>query len=1364
MFSRKKKKAQAPPPSDALPPTSTPPLNNATLLKGKKTSKKDKKKKKESFTSDGSPSVTPKKRGFRFGKKSKAPASPYNDSSSVANDSVGDSSSLYQSGDNADLNTTRHSNATSYSSSLNQSSRHGDLRSPSFGSPMSPSDSVTTGSASGSYQEEQNHTSRGYEERDLEFWDEADVLQWLGDQGLDYFVELFDGCEIDGEYLLDVTEDDLIELEVDEPSLRKSLLNAVQGVRQKQAHSNVPTLDQQLSALGQTTDRLGGKTAKKLNDLSKATTVATSDVKDSPRNLSPQPKLVLKKPPPASDSESDFDFDSDDLGNPLDDLLDNSGKKRVSDDDEESSPRGPVEKSGAPRGSGKKAGISESVVAKTDSQRSKDQIDGAPPDNPSAASDSPHSQGKPPNESSTPAGTTDASEMPASPTRTVFPKSRSNNVHSPRRRSESIVTTWSQKDVLVWLQEAQLTHLKNHFIEHRVTGTQLFNIDMQLLDSMGITSDDDRELLLAKLYELSNPAANVPEKDLISTLSNTSGYEHRKYMAAMKVLQSSDSEEVQILPPETLAVPDSFSSSSRTPSTASDAGKGEEKKKKGGLSKLKGVISPKRRESRDYNLVQVWTDILRSGDTTVSMRLTETENVQDLIKLCLDQLDTVEDWRLYCILDAAGSLTDHKDKGFERVMEDGECPVVVQQDWPERQPRHFELRQRPAQGGSVKVVLRLDDEKPKGKLLAISLSTPAKEVVPLGLKKFGLTYSDPKKYCLLEVDKAGDLHDVDDDSLPLQSDSHAFVLCEAASKDSQLALYDDREETEDKVKVQRNDSQTSKASSKVSFSGVSLGSSAGSDDLLAWLRIDNKKLSKLEEEMATIEESLGPAKGSSKGANRTSTQDTSSSKPPTSPQPADERAEKNAKEKDVIIAKLHQENKTLQEKAKQLPVVQKALIQLQQTYKQNETDSKQRLKEKRESLTTGSGESLPKAITDIQGRLHHIGEEINNKKLNILKIQQQQKQFQARGLNSIQQAELEYRVALEESSMLTLHQQQAQLLAQLELSLADHQANMEKRKASEQSQPLFSSLQAGQDYSLYTLHQSRGKQSWDFTLGANQNGRGAVVQRCSEDSQMRVGDRVLELNRENVTNSPIAEILQSLGSKSQARLVLMRESDDADRGPDLEEMERLHEHLEAVEGDNNRQMEEINRLKGFESQARQATQLQVMVQKLQSQLSDSEKRAEKLEEQLVAKDKEQILRQLQDDKHQLQMEVIRLNENVCQLENALDEKTSELSQVCQERDSVIEELLNKADENKTSSSHHLINEALEEGLPLWEALKSASKPEILEVLREELEEAGRQKEYLDQLYTLMLERAPSLLADLEENFDASELSDNEEFC
>ncbi|XP_038075088.1 autophagy-related protein 23-like isoform X2 [Patiria miniata] len=1378
MFSKKKKKAAALPPSDALPPTGTPPLNNAASPNTKKSAKKDKKKKKknESINSADSPSVTPKKRGFRFGKKNKAPTTPYNDTLSVANDSIGDSSSLYQSGSNADLNSTRHSNAASYSS--NQSPQHGDFRSPGFGSPTSPSDSVTTGSASGSYQENQSYVSHGYQDRDLEFWDEADVLQWLGDQGLDYFVELFDGCEIDGEYLLEVAEEDLIDLDVDDAALRKNFLDAVQGARMKQANSNFPTLDQQLSALGQTADKPSQDVAKKLtNNISEASTVAVSDVKDSPRNMSPPPKLVLRKPSPATDSESDFDFDSDDEGDPLDDLPDNSNKKRVSDDND-SSPRSPINKSAAPRGSIKQTKTPKSVVDETDSPRSPiNKVGGlgSPTNKPSGGSTSLNSQEEHPQKSSTPASTTAVSETPTSPTRTAPPKSRSSNLQSPRSRSDSIVTSWSERDVLTWLQEAQLNHLKKHFIEHKVTGTQLLNIDMQLLDSMGITSDDDRELLLAKLYELSNPAANMPEKDLISALNNTSGYEHRKYMAAMKVLQSSDSEEVQILPPETLVVPDSFSSAShsasrsasRSASTASDQGKGEEKKKKGGLSKLKGVISPKRRESRDYNLVQVWTDIMRSGVTTVSMRLTDFENVQDLIRLCLDQLGLVEDWRLYCILDAAGSLADRKDKGFERVMEDGECPVIIQQDWPEKTPRHFELRQKPAQGGSVKVVLRLNDEKPKGKLLAISLSTPAKEVVPLGLKIFGLTDADPKKYCLLEVDKAGDLHNVDADSIPLQLDSHAFVLCEVASKDSQLALYEDKDGTEEELKIQRNDSQTSKASSKVSFSGLSLGSSAGSDDLLAWLRIDDKKLSKLEQEMATIEESLGQSQAGTKDANRSSTQENSSSKVLSSPQAADKKSEIDTKEQDAIIDALRQENKTLQEKAKQLSVVQKALSQLDQTYKRNETDSKLRVKEKRASLTAES-ESLPKAVVDIQSQLHQVGEEMNTKKLNILKIQQQQKQIQARGLEgldgSIQQAELEYRVALEESSMLTLQQQQAQLLATLELTLTDHQVNVEKRKAGEQSQPLFQSLQPGQDYSLFTVHQSRGKRSWDFTLTANQSGRGAVVQRCSENSQMRVGDRLLELNGENIASTPISEINHSLGSKSQARLVLLRESDEADRVPDLEELERLHEHLEAVERDNDRLREDSKRAKGFESQARQATQLQIMVQQLQAQLSNSELRAEKLEQQLVDKDNEQLLRQIQDDKHKLQMEVIRLQENICKLEDTLDEKTNELSQVCQERDGVIEELMNKTDENQTSSSHHLISEALEEGLPLWEALKSASKSEILEVLRDELEEAGRQKEYLDQLYTLMLERAPSLLADLEENFDASELSDNEEFC
>ena len=44
--------------------------------------------------------------------------------------------------------------------------------------------------------------------------------------------------------------------------------------------------------------------------------------------------------------------------------------------------------------------------------------------------------------------------------------------------------------------------------------------------------------------------------------------------------------------------------------------------------------------------------------------------------------------------------------------------------------------------------------------------------------------------------------------------------------------------------------------------------------------------------------------------------------------------------------------------------------------------------------------------------------------------------------------------------------------------------------------------------------------------------------------------------------------------------------------------------------------------------------------------------------------------------------------------------------------------------------------------------------EILEVFREELQEASRQKQYLDQLYALMLERAPELLEEMEQDFEA----------
>ena len=54
----------------------------------------------------------------------------------------------------------------------------------------------------------------------------------------------------------------------------------------------------------------------------------------------------------------------------------------------------------------------------------------------------------------------------------------------------------------------------------------------------------------------------------------------------------------------------------------------------------------------------------------------------------------------------------------------------------------------------------------------------------------------------------------------------------------------------------------------------------------------------------------------------------------------------------------------------------------------------------------------------------------------------------------------------------------------------------------------------------------------------------------------------------------------------------------------------------------------------------------------------------------------------------------------------------------------------------------------------YDLLAFLVQSEILHVLQEELEEAGRQKQYLDQLYSLMLQRAPELLEDLEQDFEA----------
>eukprot|EP00057_Strongylocentrotus_purpuratus_P018558 XP_011673032.1 PREDICTED: glutamic acid-rich protein-like [Strongylocentrotus purpuratus] len=116
--------------------------------------------------------------------------------------------------------------------------------------------------------------------------------------------------------------------------------------------------------------------------------------------------------------------------------------------------------------------------------------------------------------------------------------------------SKKKVSKWTERDIIHWLDSIHLGHLAQNFIDHDITGKELMEIDMSLLDEMDIDSSLEREKILSTLYDLTNPSSTTAREDVLSVISHTSGYEKQKYMAAVSVLQSDDPEDIQLLPPE----------------------------------------------------------------------------------------------------------------------------------------------------------------------------------------------------------------------------------------------------------------------------------------------------------------------------------------------------------------------------------------------------------------------------------------------------------------------------------------------------------------------------------------------------------------------------------------------------------------------------------------------------------------------------------------------------------------------------------------------------------------------------------------------------------------------------------------------
>ncbi|PIK41371.1 hypothetical protein BSL78_21781 [Apostichopus japonicus] len=789
--------------------------------------------------------------------------------------------------------------------------------------------------------------------------------------------------------------------------------------------------------------------------------------------------------------------------------------------------------------------------------------------------------------------------------------------------------------------------------DHQITGSKLKNVDMSLLDQMKMYSSEDRERFLSSLYDATNPNNNPL---LLSSIDEASEYEKQKYLAAVTVMQS-PSPRVQLIPAdpeetERAVHQDSMcSTGSESDSRGSWRRDGNGKKKKrGSFTKLRDALSGM---SKNPSLVRVWTDIGAAKDKPVRLKLEieESDKAKDLINLCLESLNMVEDPRLYCISEVC--VADDKDHSTvtDREMDDNESPLKVRKNWRESLSGHFELRQRTAQGGVIKLVLKLPDEKPKGKLVAMSLSTPAHELIPLALMKYGLSDANAKDFCLLEVDGKGDLNDVDEETLLLQQESHAYVLCKKVSKDELMAITN-----ESKAEAEQDPDKTDLSSlleSKTDSSSLLM--SAQSFDTLA-VTVGDEKLNQLEKEMASIEKSLQTRIGRSASwcINVKHNSDRKMGSPSRSQELADSKDEK--------LKLLEEENRKLKERLKGVDSMEEVFNKLKVTLRRLNTENNLKLLERRRAANPDL-DSLPRDLAAPMFQLEGVTQEVEAKQAKIENLKRETPHPNMDTEND------NYLVQLEEANLVALKLEQTRLLCTMEVAMADYQMSCAKRKELAESRSLITILPPNKEFVIVTAIVNAGAEGYQFELGNSGNRKGIYISKCGPEDTMRLGDRVIEINNHSTFVSSVAEGNTKLNSTSKVKLVLLREKEEED----------------AIDT-------------------------------------------------LNAKNKALLL-------------------EITQLKLALDTARNESSSPNNDQ--------NHQKEQRDLSS---ILENLDDDVPLWEAIKSHTKSEILQVFQEEVQEANRQKQYLDQLYTLMLERAPELLEEMEQDFEASEISGDEEFC
>ncbi|KAK2165083.1 hypothetical protein LSH36_55g07015 [Paralvinella palmiformis] len=265
------------------------------------------------------------------------------------------------------------------------------------------------------------------------------------------------------------------------------------------------------------------------------------------------------------------------------------------------------------------------------------------------------------------------------------------------------VMKWTTDDVVSWLESVGMEKFSPAFKAQNITGQDVASIDMELLDSLGISSIQDRELILSRLYELQHP---------------DSGSGH---VAQIKGIFQ------------------------QIPSFESDR---ESDVSSNGSRKMSFIGEEK--QHIDDNIVvrslKIWHDVKgHPVDTTVMVTSQMTSH--DVIVSVLNENDVMDEPSLFTLTRVTMDSNTGEVCTFDLTKED--YPSVIHQTSQKNPEIKARLELRSNKTHQVKVIYDMDEEITTFKMFDVSTMCTCGELLSIAASAY--CFPDVSQYCLQAI-------------------------------------------------------------------------------------------------------------------------------------------------------------------------------------------------------------------------------------------------------------------------------------------------------------------------------------------------------------------------------------------------------------------------------------------------------------------------------------------------------------------------------------------------------------------------------------------------------------------------------------